>query len=56
VVEDEALVRYYIADILRTAGYRVVESASGEEAIAMCNSKTPIDIVFTDIHLLGAAN
>ena len=56
VVEDEALIRCYIADILRLAGYRVVESASGEEAIAMCTSEVSIDIVFTDINLVGAAS
>jgi Formyl transferase len=41
VVEDETLIRCYIADILRAAGYRVLESASGEEAIAMCASEMP---------------
>jgi CheY-like chemotaxis protein len=56
VVEDETLIRCYIADILRAAGYRVLESASGEEAIAMCASEMPIDIVFTDINLRGAAS
>jgi DNA-binding response OmpR family regulator len=33
VVEDEALVRYSVADRLRSAGYDVVEAASGEEAM-----------------------
>ena len=48
VVEDEYLIRCDIADHLRQAGYTVVETASGEEAIAMCKSDVSIDIVFTD--------
>ncbi len=53
VVEDEALTRCNIADCLREAGYSVVETASGDEAIALCNSGRLIDIVFTDINLIG---
>jgi CheY-like chemotaxis protein len=56
VVEDEALIRCAVADRLREAGYTVVETASGEEAIAMCKSDLSIDIVFTDIHLIGSAS
>jgi CheY-like chemotaxis protein len=55
VVEDEFFVRCTIATVLRDAGYVVVESDSGEEAIALCESDTSIDIVFTDINLAGAA-
>jgi CheY-like chemotaxis protein len=56
VVEDEVLIRCYVADFLRDAGYCVVESASGAEAIAICNSEMSIDIVFTDINLVGGAS
>jgi CheY-like chemotaxis protein len=55
VVEDEFFVRYGVADCLRDAGYVVVETESGEEAIALCKSDVSIDIVFTDINLAGAA-
>jgi CheY-like chemotaxis protein len=53
VVEDEFFVRSDIADFLRESGYVVVETASGEEAVAMCESEMSIDIVFTDINLTG---
>jgi CheY-like chemotaxis protein len=56
LVEDETLIRCDIADHLREVGYTVVEAASGEEAIAMCKSDMSIDIVFTDIHLIGSAS
>ena len=39
VVEDDFFVRCDIADCLREAGYTVVETESGEEAIALCKSK-----------------
>ena len=53
VVEDDFVVRYGIADALREAGYAVVECGSGEEAVALCRSKAPIDVLFTDINLGG---
>ncbi len=56
VVEDEFLVRFSIATYLRDAGYIVIDTASGEEAIALCKSGTSIDLVFTDINLVGSAN
>jgi CheY-like chemotaxis protein len=54
LVEDEFFVRYSVADCLRDAGYVVVETESGEEAIALCKSDMSTDIVFTDINLAGA--
>jgi CheY-like chemotaxis protein len=54
VVEDEFLVRTEIADHLRDAGYDVLETATGEEAIALCKSDSSIDMVFTDINLAGS--
>lgn len=54
VVEDEFLLRCSIADSLRDAGYTVVETASGEAAIALYRSGMSIDIVFTDLNLMGA--
>jgi two-component system, response regulator PdtaR len=56
VVEDEFLVRCGIADYLREAGFTVIETSTGDEAIALCKSDTAIDLVFTDINLDGAAS
>jgi CheY-like chemotaxis protein len=55
VVEDEVLVRCEIVNCLGEAGYVVVETGSGEEAIALCKSSMSIDMMFTDINLAGAA-
>lgn len=54
LVEDEILLRIQAAVFLRDAGFMVVESGTGEEAIALSNSGTSIDIVVTDINLGGA--
>jgi CheY-like chemotaxis protein len=56
VVEDEFFVRYGIANALREAGYSVVECGSGEQAVALCRSKAPIDVLFTDINLGGSVS
>ena len=48
--------RCSVANRLRDAGYTVVDTPSGEEAIALCKSDTTIDIVLTDINLIGTAS
>src|SRR5580658_9119873 len=56
VVEDDFFVRYDIAGCLREAGYAVIETGSGEEALALCKSGTSIDMIVTDINLGGSAS
>jgi CheY-like chemotaxis protein len=56
VVEDDFFVRYDIAGCLREAGYAVIESESGEEALAFYESGMSIDIIVTDINLGGSAS
>jgi CheY-like chemotaxis protein len=54
VVEDELLVRIFIAEALRECGHRVVEAATGEEALAFLEqNQEPICLLFTDIQLGG---
>ena len=45
VVEDDFFARSDVADCLRDAGYVVIETESGEEAIALCKSDMSIDMV-----------
>jgi CheY-like chemotaxis protein len=54
LVEDEWLVRAAIADALRVAGWGVLETSSGEDAIVALRSGEQIDLIFTDIRLAGA--
>ena len=56
VVEDDFFVRYDIAGCLREAGYAVIESGNGEEALALCKSAISIDMIVTDINLGGSAS
>lgn len=54
LVEDEVLLRFTLADMLRGHGFTVIEAASAEEALALLNSRTKIELVFSDIRLPGA--
>jgi DNA-binding NtrC family response regulator len=56
LVEDEIWVRLDIACCLEDAGYVVVEAGTGEAAMALCNSRTSIDMVIADINLGGSAS
>jgi len=50
LVEDEDTLRDAVADILRGNGYEVVESANGEEALALWErEERPIDLLITDM-------
>jgi CheY-like chemotaxis protein len=57
VVEDEVLVRMPISQYLRDCGYRVIEAANAEEAVAVLShteTVVVVDVVFTDIEMPGA--
>jgi CheY-like chemotaxis protein len=56
VVEDEWLMRQCIADYLHESGCTVIEAEDGDHAIHICNSGTPVDVLFTDINLNGSAD
>ena len=56
VVEDEALIRHDIAEVLRAHGVRVVEAASGDEAWDYLMTHGPVDLVFTDYRMPGSMN
>jgi signal transduction histidine kinase/ActR/RegA family two-component response regulator len=48
LVEDEAPLRRLISAILSAAGYRVIEAAGGDEALALATCK-PIELLLTDV-------
>jgi DNA-binding NtrC family response regulator len=55
VVEDDILVRMPIAHYLRDCGYKVIEAANADEATTvLLHHETRIDIVFSDIEMLGS--
>jgi two-component system, response regulator PdtaR len=54
IVEDECLIRTASADAIRDAGFEVVEAANADNAIAILESRSDIQVVFTNIHLPGS--
>ncbi|MGE7369838.1 response regulator [Neorhizobium sp. NPDC001467] len=56
VVEDEALIRFAVADALEDAGYQVLEAASVLEAVGQLGLNEDIDLVVTDVDMPGALN
>lgn len=56
VVDDEALLRWSLAEMLTTIGYHVVEARDGREArLAFADAAHPIDAVLLDLKLPDAS-
>ena len=53
LVEDEALVRAFAADVLEEAGFEVVEAPSADYAILVLDRRSDVMIVFTDVEMPG---
>jgi CheY-like chemotaxis protein len=53
VVEDDAEVRAYSVESLRSLGYHVVEAKDAPSALAVVETGTKIDLLFTDVGLPG---
>lgn len=57
VVEDEVLIRLSVADYLRDCGFRVLEAANADEALAVLDhGREPVDLVFSDVNMPGSMN
>ncbi len=56
VVEDEPLVRDYVADVLAESGFEVLEAASGQEALSLLLHDAGICAVVSDVAMPGAIN
>lgn len=54
IVEDEAIIRFELADFFNDAGYAVFEASDADEAIAIMKRESSIRIVLTDIQLPGS--
>jgi len=55
VVEDEVLIRMVISEYLRHCGYRVIEAASGDEALVVLQQpEINVDAVLSDVQMPGA--
>ena len=54
VVDDEALLRWHAADLLSSAGYRVVEADDAATALRILEDRPDVKLLFTDIQMPGA--
>jgi DNA-binding NtrC family response regulator len=51
IVDDEALIRWSLSEILAEAGHDVAEAGDGAAAIQILTSREPFDVMFLDYHL-----
>ena len=53
VIDDDAEIRYSLARVLSSRGYRVLEAAGGEQGVAVVAKGPPPDLVFLDLRMDG---
>jgi PAS domain S-box-containing protein len=56
VIDDEAMVRMLIVDVLEDAGYIVIEAADSSGGLKILQSDARIDLLVTDVGLPGGMN
>lgn len=57
IVEDELLIRLAVADFLSDCGYRIIEAADADEAIAVLKvNVVRVDLVFSDVQMPGVVD
>ena len=54
LVEDEVLIRIFEADLLQDAGFEVIEAANADEALRELETRSDVQVLFTDIHMPGS--
>lgn len=54
VVEDEMLLRMRAVDIVEDAGFTPIEAVDADEALAILESRSDVDLLFTDIQMPGS--
>lgn len=56
VVEDDPLLRMMAVDLVEDAGFDAVEASGADEAIRIMESRSDIDVLFTDVDMPGSMN
>lgn len=51
IVEDEPTVRALAASILENVAYATLSAANAREAMALLETETPVDLLFTDLNI-----
>ncbi len=56
LIDDEEMIRMAASELLREAGYRVIEAGDGPSGLALVQSEARIDLLVTDVGLPGGLN
>jgi len=56
VVEDEMVLRMRAVDIVEDAGFTPLEAVNADDALALLESRSDIELLFTDIQMPGTMN
>ena len=56
LVEDQTLVRMFMADFLDEAGFKVFEAVGADEALTVLEARPDVQAVVTDIEMPGSMN
>ncbi|MXQ11708.1 response regulator [Microvirga makkahensis] len=56
LVEDEPLVRLFVADLLEDSGFKVVEAANATEALVLLDAGLEINVLLTDVDMPNGCN
>jgi len=53
IVDDEAVVRRFLAAVLAPDGHRLFEARDGLEGIVVWRERKPIDLIISDVNMPG---
>jgi two-component system, response regulator PdtaR len=56
VVEDETLVRLWVADLLEENGFSVIEAEQVDAALKLLETRPDVKLLFTDVQMPGSLN
>jgi CheY-like chemotaxis protein len=54
IVEDDFLLRMDAADMIKAAGFEVIEAGNADQALEVLEARPDITVVFTDIQMPGS--
>src|ERR1700712_3071854 len=54
IVEDEMMLRMRAVDIVEDAGFASIEAVNADDALAILESRSDIELLFTDIQMPGS--
>jgi CheY-like chemotaxis protein len=54
IVEDDPVLRFVLAEFLRSENHDVMEAASADEAVEILSSAAVVDLLITDVEMPGS--